>query len=129
MLNLPRDGGTKTPLKAGTFAQQQTEGVGIAADKPINVETDARMTLPPATLPRLTHQLTQHQTAFIHHRQTELIDIAKMTVKRRWRTRFTRHLTQTQLAKLRSAPSWLNAASTSERRVFSLLRSNTHHNV
>ncbi len=70
MLNLPRDGGTKRRGSAGTLAQQQTEGVGIVADK-LHKCRDRRANDAAAfrdTLSRLTHQLTQHQTAFIHHR-------------------------------------------------------------
>ena len=102
MLNFTRHGGTKRRGCTGAFTQQQTEGIRVVTDEFHKGGNRGTNDAAPFgdTLPRLTHQLTQHQPAFIHHGQTQLIDIAEMAIEGRWGDPgFPRHFAQAQAGK------------------------------
>ncbi|MNT43431.1 hypothetical protein D3C72_1799030 [compost metagenome] len=69
MLDLACHRRTEGGRSTGTLTQQQAEGVGIIADKlHKGGDRGADHAAPLGdTLPRLPHQLTQHQAALIHH--------------------------------------------------------------
>ena len=99
MLDLACDGGAKRRRSSRALAQQQAEGVRVVTDKfhkggDRGADHAAAFGYP---LARLAHQLAQHQSALIDHRQAQLIDVAKMTIKGRRRDPcFPCHFTQAQ---------------------------------
>ena len=133
MLNFTRHGGTKRRGGTGAFPQQQAEGVRVVANefhKGGNRGANDAAAFSD-TLARLAHQLAQHEPAFIHHGQTQLIDVAKMTIEgRRGDPRFPRHFAQAQAGKT-ALSTQLTECRFHQRTpgFFFLLRSYAHHVV
>ena len=71
MLDLARDGGAKRRRGSRALSQQQAEGVRVVTDK-LHKGGDRGTDHAAAfsnSLARLAHQLAQHQSALIDHRQ------------------------------------------------------------
>lgn len=98
MLDLACDGGAKRRRSSRAPRSSRRKAFGLLPINSIKVETEVRITLPPLAIRWRAWRISWRSISpLIDHRQAQLIDVAKMTIKGRRRDPcFPCHFTQAQ---------------------------------